>query len=774
MDEKKVKQIISIVSFSLALAVPVLIYAIPHFGQKQIIANLDLKFPFWLYLVQFIVAVGLAGSLAKDFKEWVKPFFTDIKKTSSLVLLAAIPALFICLVWVAPRHRVQSDESIFFATAQNLYANQIAGSCDEGEFTDNYYLDCQKSTHNFKTKGEPFLYALGIPFFGHDLKWVFVFHIFLLLATIFLLYFAVRAWTDNPNLAFLTAAIFAAQPTTLFQFRAASVEPLYTFLFALSVFLWKWAWDRNTLKHWLLLALSLAFFAQTRQETVFCLGAFVIISAFRMSDIKSINGINSIIMNEKFSLFLLTISVCCIPVLLTISYYQGYNFQGGEFSAHGHFFENIKQAWNITVNTPLDKGVLKNPFLSSFTILAVCGLITLVVFAVRDYKLFSIQKAQKKSKSKTDIIPFNLYIFIFLVLYFPQAFMIFENVSGDLSIEINQRYTLILFPIMAFLAGYLIDKASLILPLNNRLAFIVITALVLWGNTFSYSESFKKNIMYNRNHLTTEEAEILKWLNNEPEKKRLFVYSRPWHFIGYGHSAIHYNSLNKQKLSELLKKYNGEVYYVKGLDCWDSQTYHKKAVETRIATVCDRFEQIFAMDIVFNTIITNNYRLVVAKLKEGNAAQLFPIQNINVELPENAQWLGMPSEYNQEWGTLQINKSVTGKPLTIANKRYKNGIGSHASGVLKYNLEGKYKSLSAVIGLDEDEFCSNGAQVKVLGDNTLLADTQKLAQGKDFVLNVSLDGVKQLVFEMDALGNINCDHVDIAVPILTPQSSIVD
>ncbi len=41
-------------------------------------------------------------------------------------------------------------------------------------------------------------------------------------------------------------------------------------------------------------------------------------------------------------------------------------------------------------------------------------------------------------------------------------------------------------------------------------------------------------------------------------------------------------------------------------------------------------------------------------------------------------------------------------------------------------------------------------------------------------LPVSLDGVKQLVFEMDALGNINCDHVDIAVPILTPQSSIVD
>jgi len=725
-----------------ALAIPLLIYAAPHFGQKQLISNLDLNLPFWLYLLQFALGLGLAINLAKDFREWSKPLVPSLKSIIPITIAAAL-ALLVCLMWIEPRHRVQSDESIFLSIAQNMYANQIAGSCDEGEFAENGHLDCQKSVHNFKTKGESFLYAMGMPLLGHDLRWTFPAHIFLLLATIFLLFFAVRAWTANDNLAFLTAAIFAAQPTTLFQFRSASVEPLYTFLFALSVFLWKWAWDKNTIKHWTLLGLVLAFFAQTRQETVFCLGAFVVISFFRMNTGKI--SIFSIL-NSQFPIFLLMISFFCIPVLLTISYYQGYNFQGGEFAAHGHFFGNLQQAWNISVSTPLEKGLLKNPFLSSFSILTVCGIVLLIIFAV---------KGQHRN------------ILWFFLLYFPQVFMILNNVSGDMTIEINQRYTLIVFPAMAFFCAFFIDKASLLLPNKNRLFFVFASAAVLWGNTLRYNESFEKNIMYNRNHLTTEEAEIHKWLKKEPEKNRIFVYARPWHFIGYGMNAIHYNSLTPQRLNSLLQKYNGEVYYVKGLDCWDSQTYHKKAVERRIATVCDRFEQIYPMDMVFNTVITNNYRLVVAKLKDqGSAAQLFAPQEVNAELPENAQWLGVPSEHQQEWGSLQIDKSVTGKPFTIAKKRYKKGIGSHANGYLRYNLAGKYQRLTAVIGLDEDEFCSNGVQVRVVGDGSLLADTQKLVHGAEYQLDIPLSGVNQLVFEMDGLGEINCDHVNIAVPIL--------
>jgi len=763
-----------IFGFILAFAIPLLIYAAPHLGQKEFISILDLRLPFWLYSFQFVLGLCLAINLAKDFKEWFRKIISKhlLMAGGIPVAVVGLLALFVCLAWIAPRHRVQSDESIFLSTAQNLYANQISGSCDEGEFSENGHLDCQKSVHNFKTKGEPFLYAALMPILGQNLKWIFPLHIFLLLSTIFLLFLAVYAWTSNSNLAFLTAALFAAQPTTLFQFRSASVEPFYTFLFALSIFLWKWTWDKNTAKHWILLALVLAFFAQTRQETIFCLGAFVIISAYKICPTlhsKPQTTLLSII-NSQLSIFILAISIFCIPVLLTISYYQGYDFQGGEFNAHGHFIENIKQAWNVSVNSPLDKGLLKNPFLSSFSILTVFGILTLLGFSYYEWKNKSSKQSGKSKGQPRGVgqatIP-AYYIFAFFLLYFPQMFMILENVSGDLTIEINQRYTLVAFPAMAFLCAFFIDKVSLLLPQSNRWFFVLASAGILWGNTLRYNDSFEKNIMYNRNHLTTEEAEILKWLGNEPKNNRIFVYSRPWHFIGYGISAIHYNSLNLQKLSELLQKYNGEVYYVKGLDCWDSQTYHKKAIEHRIATVCDRFEQIFPMEIIFNTVITNNYRLVIAKLKEnGVGSQLFAPQDVNIELPENAEWLGIPVEYRQEWGSLQIDKSVTGKPFTIAKKRYKKGIGTHASGFLRYELNGKYEKLTAVLGLDEDEFCSNGVQIKILGDGNLLADTGKLGQGQEYNLDISLKGINQLVFETDGLGDIGCDHVDIAVPVL--------
>jgi hypothetical protein len=315
-----------------------------------------------------------------------------------------------------------------------------------------------------------------------------------------------------------------------------------------------------------------------------------------------------------------------------------------------------------------------------------------------------------------------------------------------------------------------LEKASRFFPQKESFVFVMVCAAVLWGNTLRYDESFKKNIMYNRNHLTTEESEIWKWLAKEPEKKRIFVYGRPWHFVGIGMNAIYYTSLTPEKLSELLRKYDGEVYYVRGLDCWDSKTYHEKAIERRIATVCDRFEQIYPMDIVFNAIITNNYRLVIAKMKGGGANFIAP-QEINVDLPENAEWLGMPSEYRQEWGNLQIDKSVTGKNFTIAKKRYKKGIGTHASGMLRYNLEGKYEKLTAVLGIDEDELCSDGVQVKILGDGNLLVDTGKLSQGQEYSLDIPLSEVNQLVIEMDGLGDIGCDHVDIAVPILARKNS---
>ncbi|MBR2307800.1 MAG: glycosyl hydrolase family 98, partial [Fibrobacter sp.] len=556
-----------LIGLVIAIIIPAIIWFLgrPSGGHKEIIRQLDLNLPLPLFLFQMAVAIILFAFLNKDFREWFKGILPQ-KPFSILAIAAAIGIAVFAGTQIEARHRVQSDESVFMSVAQNMYHNHESGTCNQGIF-DGTHLNCIAKSNSFKTKGLAFLYFLGMPLFGTDLHWIFNAELLMLPLAFLLMFLAIVAWTKQPLLAFLAALLMALQPTVLFQFRAMSVEPLYIFLSALSLFIFKWAYDRNTVMHWALLALTLAFFAQTRQETAFCLLSFIFFAFPKILDKKDF----------KAPTFFVTLSLFSVPALLTISYFQGFGFQGGEFEAHGHFLEDLKRNW-IEMTRPLkENGELENPFLTYFNYLFAIGGVYLLFRAIYD---------------ATKGCRFYLWTLVFLLLYHVQTYMILENVSGDFSIQINQRYSLVMLPSMAFVAAlpiahaieYFAASASKKEAKPLAFAGMVIVAIILSAWTFHYKEDFNKNIMYNRNHLTTEEHEILGWLKEQPEADRLFIYGRPWHFVGYGVSSIHYDRARQMSDAELQKyidKYNGEVYYIRGLDCWDSQTYHKKAVEHR-------------------------------------------------------------------------------------------------------------------------------------------------------------------------------------------------
>ena len=581
----------------IALLIPFLVYLGPNVGQKETIRQLDLYLPLPLFLVQLAAGITLFALLNKDFREWVKGILPE----KSFCIMAAVFAVAVAIfagTQIEARHRVQSDESVFMAVAQNMYYNHESGTCNQGEFSENG-LKCVAKSNSFKTKGLAFLYYLGMPLFGSDLHWIFNAELLMLPLAFLLMFLAIVAWTRQPLLAVLASLLMALQPTILFQFRAMSVEPLYVFLSALSLFIFKWAYDRNTVKHWALLALTLAFFAQTRQETAFCLFAFILFALPKILDKQDF----------KAPTFFVTLSLFSVPALLTISYYQGFGFQGGEFSAHGHFLDDLKINW-AQMTLPLkENGELENPFLTYFNYLFAIGAIYLLFRAIYDTR-----KGDK----------FYLWTLVFLALYHIQSFMILENVSGDFSIQINQRYSLVMLPSMAFVGALPIAHAieffaeSISKSEAKSLAFLgmLVVAIGFSAWTAHYKDDFNKNIMYNRNHLTTEEHEILGWLKEQPKKERFFIYGRPWHFVGYGISSIHYDKareMSADKLKSLVDKYQGEVYYIRGLDCWDSQTFHKKAVEHRISSTCDFFEREMDLVGVKNILITNNYWVQIAK-----------------------------------------------------------------------------------------------------------------------------------------------------------------
>jgi hypothetical protein len=642
-----------LIGLVIAIIIPAIIWFLgrPSGGHKEIIRQLDLNLPLPLFLVQMAVAIILFAFLNKDFREWFKGILPQ-KPFSILAIAAAIGIAVFAGTQIEARHRVQSDESVFMSVAQNMYHNHESGTCNQGIF-DGSHLNCIAKSNSFKTKGLAFLYFLGMPLFGTDLHWIFNAELLMLPLAFLLMFLAIVAWTKQPLLAFLAALLMALQPTVLFQFRAMSVEPLYIFLSALSLFIFKWAYDRNTVMHWALLAITLAFFAQTRQETAFCLLSFIFFAFPKILDKKDF----------KAPTFFVTLSLFSVPALLTISYFQGFGFQGGEFEAHGHFLEDLKRNW-IEMTRPLkENGELENPFLTYFNYLFAIGGVYLLFRAIYD---------------ATKGCRFYLWTLVFLLLYHVQTYMILENVSGDFSIQINQRYSLVMLPSMAFVAAlpiahaieYFAASASKKEAKPLAFAGMVIVAIILSAWTFHYKEDFNKNIMYNRNHLTTEEHEILGWLKEQPEADRLFIYGRPWHFVGYGVSSIHYDRARQMSDAELQKyidKYNGEVYYIRGLDCWDSQTYHKKAVEHRIATTCDVFEREMDLVGVKNILITNNYWVQIAKF---NGRKHYNPTNI-IQVSEPAKSIAAPANDSATVTTGEIAAENTSESPLLLNYKLK-------------------------------------------------------------------------------------------------------
>ena len=616
----------TIVGLLVAIVIPFLIYLGPNIGHKETIRILDLNLPLPLFIVQLVAGIAIFVSLNKDFKEWFKGILPE-KNISILMLVFTAAITIFAATQIEARHRVQSDESVFMSVAQNMYYNHESGTCNQG-FFENGKLKCVATSNSFKTKGLAFLYLLGMPILGNDLHWIFHMELLMLPLAVLLLFLAIVAWTRQPLLAFFAALLTALQPTVLFQFRAMSVEPLYIFLSALSLLIFKWAYDRNTVKHWALLALVLAFFVQTRQETAFCLLAFILFALPKLLDQKS----------AKTPVFFVLLSVFSVPALLTISYFQGFGFQGGEFEAHGHFLEDLQRNWAEMTKPLLKNGELENPFLSYFNYLFAAGAIYLLLRAILGAK-------------KKDY--FYLEVLAFLLLYHIQTYVILENVSGDFSIQINQRYSLVMLPSMAFVGAlpvaHLVEKTIASMSgkqaKQNAITAILVTLVagfIFTAWTFHYKEDFNKNIMYNRNHLTIEEHEILGWLAEQPKKERMFIYGRPWHFVGYGVSSIHYDrarNMTSSDLKKLIDRYKGEVYYIRGLDCWDSHTYHKKAVEHRIATTCDIFERDMDLEGVKNILITNNYWVQIAKFngrKEFNPRNIIAPSDLELKSSEDS------------------------------------------------------------------------------------------------------------------------------------------
>lgn len=78
--------------------------------------------------------------------------------------------------------------------------------------------------------------------------------------------------------------------------------------------------------------------------------------------------------------------------------------------------------------------------------------------------------------------------------------------------------------------------------------------------------------------------------------------------------------------------------------------------------------------------------------------------------------LGSDSCYVQDWGRLEVNRSVVHTPLTVNGVVYERGLGAHSISRLFYDLDGKAVSISGLAGADDKNLFAGKLQFKLVGD----------------------------------------------------------
>ena len=113
----------------------------------------------------------------------------------------------------------------------------------------------------------------------------------------------------------------------------------------------------------------------------------------------------------------------------------------------------------------------------------------------------------------------------------------------------------------------------------------------------------------------------------------------------------------------------------------------------------------------------------------------------------------------------RTNRSVSGGAISLGGRSYSTGLGLHSFCELTYKLDARFKSLIAVVGIDDVVRPGGDARLTFLGDGKELSAPVRLT-GKDKPqsVRVGLTGVKTLVirvgFGKDSLDV--SDHVDLA------------
>lgn len=130
--------------------------------------------------------------------------------------------------------------------------------------------------------------------------------------------------------------------------------------------------------------------------------------------------------------------------------------------------------------------------------------------------------------------------------------------------------------------------------------------------------------------------------------------------------------------------------------------------------------------------------------------------------PVGTPWVSdlAPVSTQVGYGSLGVDESVDGNPLTIAGVTYAKGVAPHAASELKYYLGTHCSRFTAGAGIDDETAKRGSVTFTVLGDGKVLTETGVVTGGQAALpVDVDVTGVTELVL-VTGVGpdNNNYDH----------------
>ncbi len=151
-----------------------------------------------------------------------------------------------------------------------------------------------------------------------------------------------------------------------------------------------------------------------------------------------------------------------------------------------------------------------------------------------------------------------------------------------------------------------------------------------------------------------------------------------------------------------------------------------------------------------------------------HSLSLVTLASLALCLPAKADTLGIDtldlSKVEQGWGTPQRNRSVEGHELSIGGRKFAQGLGTHADGVLRIALGGKAQRFTASVGVDDETGGRGSVTFRVVGDNKTLWESGVMRGGAPAKeVSVDITGVQTLLLAVgDAGDGMDHDHADWA------------